>query len=152
MMNASWRSRSSRSTPYANNPPVSTNPLLSTIIGSEYFCAVRAAYRPGRLSAGLGVTRLSRNSSSSIAEHLSTLANHFVGTQQQGLRNREPKCVGGLQIYYQRKLRCSLDRNRGRIASLEDFVHEQGRASPELRIVHAIDQQSATLRVFARSG
>ena len=57
------------------------------------------------------------------------LFDQLVGAQEEGLRDRQPERLGGLEIDDQLELRRLLDRKIGRLGTLQDSVDVGGGAA-----------------------
>jgi len=54
------------------------------------------------------------------------LLDDLIGAGEQGLRDREPECLCGVQVDNQLEFRRLLDCQIGRLRALQDLIHENG--------------------------
>src|SRR5215467_8542598 len=73
---------------------------------------------------------------------------HLICPTQHGRRDSQPECLGGFQVDDQLELGRLLDGQIGRLGALEDPVHEDRGASLQVKIVCAIDDESAGFPVL----
>src|SRR6266436_1387911 len=76
--------------------------------------------------------------------------NDVIRALQDRWRDRQPDRLRGSEIYDQLDLRGLLDREVGGFGALEELVHVTGRAPIQVKLVWAIDHETAGLRVLRR--
>src|SRR5882724_7232525 len=67
---------------------------------------------------------------------------------QQGLRDRQPDGLGGLEVDHELELRRLLHGEIGGLRSPEDLVHKMGCAAIIVREIHAVANRAARLREY----
>ena len=70
-------------------------------------------------------------------------SNHFVGSCQHSLWDREADLLGGFQIDQEFKLRRLLDRQIGWLAAFQNLVHLRSRSTEQIRTVRAVRHQTS---------
>src|SRR5882724_2020727 len=76
--------------------------------------------------------------------------NDLIRASQERRRDRQPDRLRGSEIYDQLELRGLLDGQVGGFGALEELVHVDGRAPIQVKLVWAIDHETAGLRVLRR--
>src|SRR5512144_3014119 len=83
-----------------------------------------------------------------MGSDMATLLDDLVRSQQQRLWDREAERLRGLEVDYQLELGRLLDGQLGGPGTLEDLVHEDRRAPPDVVDVRAVAHQTAGLDVL----
>ena len=90
---------------------------------------------------------LSRSTCHSTLDTRPVSFDHLVRPVQHGLRNRHTDLLRGFKIEHQLKLRRLLDRQVGRLGSLQDSVHVVGYAPLAVREVRPVGHEPAGIYI-----
>src|SRR6266850_765974 len=73
------------------------------------------------------------------------LLNHFIRPPQHRLWDRQPECLGGLEVDREPELRRLFDRQIGGLGTLENLVDVAAQAPPQIAMVRPVRHQRPCL-------